>query len=111
VVFSSNHPPQHLADAAFTRRIGYKIHVGEQTEEEYERIFRKACEECGVPWSHEALRYLLDRKHYAEGRPLLACYPRDILSQVRDRARYQGMTPQLSTESLDWAWHNYFAEG
>jgi len=41
-------------------------------------------------------------------RPLLACYPRDILSQVRDLARYEGKAPNLDARVLDWAWNNYF---
>lgn len=108
VVFSSNQPPNQLGDSAFLRRLGYKIHVGEQTEEEYKRIFRQACERYGVPWSEEGFRYLLDDKHYTEHFPLLACYPRDIISQVRDLARYEDRQPELDRQTLDWAWNNYF---
>jgi hypothetical protein len=50
----------------------------------------------------------LREHHYKEDRPLLACMPRDILGQVRDVARYEGMQPELSEELLDWAWNNYF---
>lgn len=108
VVFSSNHPPEQLADGAFTRRLGYKVHMGEQTEAEYERIFRQACAQYGVPWSESAFRYLLDRKHYTEGRPLLACYPRDLVSQARDLARFESRDPVLDRDTLEWAWSNYF---
>ena len=44
----------------------------------------------------------------AEGRPLLACTPRDLLGQARDRARYLGRPVQLTPELIDWAWRNYF---
>jgi DNA-binding PadR family transcriptional regulator len=108
VVFSSNMPPQQLNDGAFSRRLGYKIHIGEQTEEEYERIFRQVCSRYGVPWSAEAFRYLLDSKHYLEGRPLLACYPRDIISQVHDLSCYENRDTILDRKVLDWAWNNYF---
>ena len=43
--------------------------------------------------------------------PLLACYPRDLLRQVRDLARYEGTAPRLDAPALDWAWNNYFAGG
>jgi energy-coupling factor transporter ATP-binding protein EcfA2 len=108
VVFSSNFPPDQLADGAFLRRMGYKILVGEQTEPEYERIFRQACERYGVPYSDDAFRYMLKEHHAKEGRPLLACYPRDIVSQVRDLARYEDTMPVLSEHVVDWAWNNYF---
>ena len=108
VVFSSNMPPEQLADGAFLRRLGYKIHVGSLTEQQYEQIFRQVCDEFQVPYTTEAFRYLLSELHYKEMRPLLACYPRDILSQVRDLARYEGKAPNLDARVLDWAWNNYF---
>lgn len=110
VVFSSNFAPEQLGDGAFLRRLGYKIGIGAQTEPEYERIFRQACERHGVPYSHDAFLYLLRERHGKEGKPLLACYPRDLVSQVRDFARYEGRQPELNPQVLDWAWNNYFAE-
>ena len=41
--------------------------------------------------------------------PLLACHPRDLLRQVRDLARYEGVAPVLDEAVLEWAWNNYFA--
>jgi energy-coupling factor transporter ATP-binding protein EcfA2 len=108
VVFSSNMPPEQLADGSFLRRLGYKIHVGSLTELQYEQIFRQVCEEFHVPYTAEAFHYLLNELHYKEMRPLLACYPRDILAQVRDLARYDGKAPVLDAGVLDWAWNNYF---
>ncbi len=110
VVFSSNFAPDQLGDGAFLRRLGYKIEIGAQTEREYERIFRQACERHGVPYSHDAFQYLLRERHEREGKPLLACYPRDLVSQVRDLARYEGRPAELNPQALDWAWANYFAE-
>lgn len=108
VVFSSNHDPAQLADEAFLRRIGYKIRIGPLTEQQYRTVFRRVCEELDIPFSEAALTYLLQERHYAEGRPLLACYPRDLLGQVRDKARYEGRPPALTPETIDWAWSNYF---
>ena len=108
VVFSSNFPPEQLADDAFLRRLGSKIHVGPLTESQYERIFRQVCTKYATPYSCDAFQYLLHEHHYKEGRPLLACYPRDILAQVRDLAQYEGRAPRLDEGVLDWAWNNYF---
>jgi SpoVK/Ycf46/Vps4 family AAA+-type ATPase len=109
VVFSSNMPPEQLADGAFLRRIGYKIHIGPLSEADYEKIFRQVCASSAIPYSDEAFRYLLRERHEKEQRPLLACYPRDLLGQVRDLARYEGTAPRLDGRTLDWAWNNYFA--
>jgi hypothetical protein len=109
VVFSSNLQPSKLADEAFLRRLGYKIFVGPLPEADYRRIFVQVCEENGIPYSEDAYRYLLEALHAKTGRPLLACLPRDILGQLRDFARFNGIEARLSENLLDWAWHNYFA--
>lgn len=107
VVFSSNFAPEQLADGSFLRRLGYKIHVGPLAEPLYQRIFSQVCKEYGVVYSDAAFHHLL-RNHLKEGRPLLACYPRDILAQVRDLARYEERAASLDERVLDWAWNNYF---
>ncbi len=108
VVFSTNMPPKQLADEAFLRRLGYKIYIGVLEEEDYRAISRQVCNELHIPYSEKGLEYLLREHHYKENKPLLACIPRDILGQVRDIARYEGVQPELSEELLDWAWNNYF---
>lgn len=108
VVFSSNFPPAELADASFLRRLGYKINVGPLTEEEYQLVFIEVCAQYDVPFSIDAFNYLLHEHHYKEERSLLACYPRDIVSQVRDLATYEGREACLDSAVLDWAWNNYF---
>lgn len=108
VVFSSNFPPEDLTDGAFLRRIGYKIHVGALNEAQYEQIFKDMCKQCGIAYDNDAFHYLLREHHYKESRPLLACYPRDILVQLRDLALYENRTPVLGEKVLDWAWNNYF---
>ncbi len=108
VVFSTNLRPAELADEAFLRRLGYKIHLTALDEDDYRGIFKQVCEEFQIPYSDESLHYLLHQHHYREGRPLLACVPRDILRQVLDVAKYQGKRPELTSEMLDWAWNNYY---
>ena len=100
VVFSSNFPPEQLAEGSFLRRLGYKIHVGALTEAEYQRVFRQVCAHYGVPFSPEAFDYLLQEHHYKEDRPLLACYPRDIVAQLRDIATLRGEGALLRSTGL-----------
>lgn len=109
VVFSSNFLPERLTDGAFLRRLGYKIEVAPQNEARYRQIFRQACAQYRLDYSDDAFDYMLGTLHAAEGTPLLACYPRDILRQVRDLAQYEQREPTLDPATLDWAWHNYFA--
>jgi hypothetical protein len=39
----------------------------------------------------------------------MACYPRDLVNQIVDRATYLGVAPRLEPYTINWAWHNYFA--
>ena len=110
VVFSSNFVPQRLSDGAFLRRLGYKIEVPAASSAEYRTLFSQACAQVGVAFDGAVFDYLL--ACHAERRvPLLACYPRDLLRQLRDLARYEDRAPELTRANLDWAWDNYFAAG
>ena len=108
-MFSSNIQPSKLADEAFLRRLGYKIFVGPLDEAEYRGIFMQVCAQTRIPFVEDGYRYVLEELHGKKGKPLLACHPRDILCQVRDIARFNGVPPELSRELLNWAWDNYFA--
>ncbi|NMG28604.1 ATP-binding protein [Aromatoleum evansii] len=109
LVFSTNLMPSEVADPAFLRRLGYKIHIGPMSEDEYRNIFTRVCEERGVPFNETAFQTLLSEYHKVHEQPLLACYPRDIINQIADLARYRGEAPRLTPDVLHWAWHNYFA--
>jgi energy-coupling factor transporter ATP-binding protein EcfA2 len=110
VVFSTNLNPSDLVDEAFLRRIGHKIRFAPMAEADYRAVFCNVCAEYGIPFSEPMFARLLRDYHAANGKPLLACYPRDLLSQVRDFALYEGVAPTLTAEALDRAWHNYFIE-
>ncbi|WBS04872.1 ATP-binding protein [Pseudoduganella sp. SL102] len=114
VVFSSNFVPHRLSDGAFLRRLGYKIEVPPASSDEYALLFRQACAQAGIEADGErfadTFAYLLEC-HRQRGVPLLACYPRDLVRQLRDLARYEDRTPELSRHTVDWAWDNYFAAG
>ena len=109
LVFSTNMTPSDVADEAFLRRLGYKIRVGPLDESEYDRVFRGVCHDYGVPFDQSAFDYLVNEHHKKDGKPLLACYPRDIVGQIKDFALYRGLQPELTRDALDWAWSNYFA--
>lgn len=109
LVFSTNLMPSEVADPAFLRRLGYKVHVGPMNEHEYRNIFTRTCAQQGVAFDELVFNALLQDYHARFDQPLLACYPRDLVNQIADLARYRGEPAVLTTEALHWAWHNYFA--
>ncbi len=110
IVFSTNLDPKELVDEAFLRRIKYKIEVGNPTEPEYREIFRRVCDANGVPFVDQAVTYLLEKYYKPRNMSLRACHPRDIVSLVRDAARYRGVPPALSKELLDHACQVFLVE-
>ena len=109
LVFSTNLAPADVADEAFLRRIGYKIFVGAIERDEYRQILEDVCADQGVAFDEATFERLLADYHAAHQRPLLACYPRDLINQIADFATYHGRPPEFTPEMLHWAWHNYFA--
>jgi predicted ATPase with chaperone activity len=109
LVFSTNMKPAELADEAFLRRIGYKIRFPYLRPDQYEQIWHDQCRERGVPFDAELVAYAINVLHKSNGVPLLPCHPRDLLGLSLDRAAYANQPRQLTRETLNWAWENYFA--
>lgn len=108
VIFSTNLPPHSIADEALLRRFGYKVHLGPVDRDTYRRLFERSCAETGVVFDGKAVDWLIAERHAAERRPLLACYPADLVGRVRDFALYDEREPRLTDESLGHAWSTYF---
>lgn len=108
LVFSTNLNPLQLADEAFLRRIGYKLHFDYLNRDEYAQIWRQETEKLGIPYDPLLLRYVIEALHLAEKVPLLPCHPRDLLGMAMDRKRYAGGGGNLTPNELQWAWRNYF---
>lgn len=109
VVFSSNFPPAQLGDPAFSRRLGYKIHLGALDEPGYREVFRQACRRSGIAHQERAADYLIRELHGAAGMPLYATIPYDVVSKLRDRALFLGIEPEFTEDGLRWAWDLYFS--
>ncbi|KFX69238.1 ATPase AAA [Pseudomonas taeanensis MS-3] len=110
LVFSTNLNPLELADEAFLRRIGYKLHFDYLKPDEYGCIWRQECERLGIVYDPVLLRYVLQGLYETEGMPLVPCHPRDLLGMALDRQRYLDGSGPLSPSELEWAWHNYFVQ-
>jgi predicted ATPase with chaperone activity len=110
LVFSTNLNPLALADEAFLRRIGYKLHFEHLLPAEYARIWQQECDKLGIAYDAELVTYVLEHLHRPAQTPLLPCHPRDLLGMALDRQRYLGVgqIQALTPETLIWAWRNYF---
>ena len=107
LMFSTNLPPESLADEAFLRRIRYKVEIPCPDEAEYREIFRRECEARGVACDDDAVVYLLT-SWYGDGRGRRGSHPRDIVEAIVDAAYHDGVEPTITRESLDDACRSYF---
>ncbi|MFP5391713.1 MAG: hypothetical protein ACLGI6_09225 [Gammaproteobacteria bacterium] len=109
LLFASNIAPHLLLDEASMRRVGYKIEVGALDEPSYRSLFRRQCRAAGFAPDDEVLDHLLARLHRPACRPLLACYPAELLGRILDFASFAGTAPRLSVPALEQAWVSMFA--
>jgi hypothetical protein len=107
--FSTNLPPEALADEAFLRRIRYKVEIPDPTPEEFRAIFARVCEEKGIAFQDEAVDYLFAQWYKPYERQLRGCHPRDFVEAIVDSARYsESGQPVVTPKSLDEVCHTYF---
>ena len=107
-LFSTNLPPEHLADEAFLRRIRYKVEIPDPSRQEFRAIFGRVCKENDVEADEAVVDYLLAHWYDRLGHQLRGCHPRDLVEAVVDAARYEGGRAVLSPETADEACRTYF---
>lgn len=108
VVFSTNIDPEELVEEAFLRRIHYKIFVSDPSRDQYRELFRRECEERGIPFRPDAPEYVRREYYEKRGIPPRSCHPRDIVEHVSDVAAFAGAAPTLTEEFLRQACATYF---
>lgn len=107
LIFVTNLAPGAVADAAFQRRIGYKIALPPLSEASYFTLLERACRQHGVAWDGAAAEFLVRRLH-GPAHPLLASYPGELLERIADFSSYAGLVPCLSEAALTQAWASLF---
>ncbi|AEY01547.1 ATPase AAA [Oceanimonas sp. GK1] len=108
LVFSTNLDPESIADEAFLRRLGYKLQLQAMPEDLYRKIWNMNLEKYRLSATDEVFRVMVDKLHQGSNKPLIACYPRDILGIARDIMHFNGQANQpLNEEILTKAWHMY----
>lgn len=111
LIFSTNMDPKDLADAAFMRRIGHKIKLGELSPSRYKAIWKNHCEQKKVGYEEAIADYVIANLHAPNNTPLLACHPRDLINAALDFIDYSEEDRRLTTQSMDLAWNTNFVMG
>jgi SpoVK/Ycf46/Vps4 family AAA+-type ATPase len=99
-----------LVDEAFLRRLRHKIEISDPSYEDYREIFKRVSQQKGIPYSDQALAYLLQEYYIKRNRKLRASHPRDLCDQILDIARYQTIDPTMNKEMIDRSAQAYFVD-
>jgi hypothetical protein len=68
----------------------------------------RVAERAGIPYTDDALRYIVTEFYVKAKRKPRAVHPRDIVEELVDIARFRGMSPTLSNELMTLACQAYF---
>jgi predicted ATPase with chaperone activity len=110
VIFSTNMPPSQLMDAAFLRRLPYKIEVGAPSREEFQAIFRSAARSHGLEATDDVINHVLAELTERNDFPLAAYQPEFIVRQVVASCKFRGIPPQFHADMLAFAIANLFTK-
>ncbi len=107
-VFSTNVSPTELADEAFLRRLGYKVHMDYIDDKDYAKIFEQYCLTNALEYDPELVRFLVEELYDPKGMRMTASQPRELINKVIDFCLYEGVKPVINKELLRQAWDAYF---
>jgi energy-coupling factor transporter ATP-binding protein EcfA2 len=106
VIFATNLEPEDLIDAAFLRRIPYKIEVGPPNLEQYRRIFEAECKRHNMPLSDEVFDFIVYMVREEKELDLAGFHAKFIIDQVAATCRFIGKNPELRSPYIDYAIDN-----
>ena len=109
LVFSTNLHPLELADEAFLRRLGYKIHFSTIIKEKFTQIWENVCRERSVTVEEGVLDCVFELYEQTK-RPFVPCQPRDLIGMGLDMAAFKNNKGYLSKENMLLAWDTYFID-
>ena len=107
VIFSTNLSPSDLMDAAFLRRIPYKLEVGAPNAEEYRKIFQIISKVLDLEASDEIIDLVLAALR-KQAFPLASYQPKFIVSQVRAACKFQEVPAHFEPEMITMALSNLY---
>jgi len=106
LIFSTNLQPEDLMDAAFLRRIRYKVKLHSPTRDEYREIFEAVAKSHGLTLADEIFEFVIES---LSGKFDLAYYqPGFICEQVIEACKAFNLRPHLRKEMVAEALTNLY---
>ena len=104
LLFSTNLDPADLADAAFLRRIPYKVQMPATGVEQFKQVLQQACEDYGVTFTSGDLDAVAAFISESCDSPLSGALARDMVSIIVDNSHQESAAPVLSVQAVGLAY-------
>jgi hypothetical protein len=111
VVFATNLAPHDLMDAAFLRRIPYKVEVAAPSTEEYRAIFKMVAAKAGMEATDALIDGVIAELQENNAYPLASYQPKFIVDQIRAASRFAGVPPAFEPALMEMALSNLHTKG
>lgn len=108
VIFSTNMPPSRIMDAAFLRRIPFKIEIGAPESDAFRQIFHEMGSERGLETSDEMVDFIIKELTVNNDFPLAGYQSGFVVNQLLAVAKYRGAQPRFDPAALRFAIANLF---
>ena len=89
----------------------YKIYVADPDEDEFTRLIEVLAARMEITLTRGSVKYLIERHYKLPKRALRFCHPRDLLTQVQNRADFLGIEKVCGPPEWDQAVAGYFGAG
>ena len=109
LIVATNLNVSDVADPAFLRRMGYRVHIKTPDAQTYARIFHRYAAGAGVEVPPALIDELL-RRYQSEGRDLRGSEPRDLIERAREVCQLRQQPFALTSDVLNTAWLAYFGD-
>jgi hypothetical protein len=109
LIVATNLTVSQVADPAFLRRMGYRVHIKSPDAQTYAEIFRRYAEKANVAIAPGLIEQLLER-YQVENRELRGSEPRDLIERAREVCQLRQQPFSLNAQILETAWHAYFGD-
>jgi len=106
IIFSTNIEPEDLMDAAFLRRLPYKIEVGPPSLPDYRKIFEGVCASQGLVLTDAIFDVIVFKLCEEKGLDLAAYQPRFIVDQIVASCRFVEQPAHFEPRFINYALDN-----
>lgn len=107
LLFSTNLNPDDLADAAFLRRIPYKVYIPRPASADFREILRSVCDAHALSYEEAELTQAVNILDTVSNHRLSGSLAEDVVSIIVDNADFERRAPALTAAAVESAYQQF----